>query len=114
MRTLLQSTSSSSAISMGSMVLMPWPISGFLEMMVTMPSLDTWTNALSAGAEAGESALALAITPGIEKSSSRPPPTATLARRKARREANRDSMFEAARIIGICPEYRPSVCRPLA
>ena len=38
MRTSFQSTSSSSAISMGSMVLMPWPISGFLAMMVTTPS----------------------------------------------------------------------------
>ena len=34
-RTLAQSTSSSSAMSMGSMVLIPWPISGFLAVMVT-------------------------------------------------------------------------------
>ena len=36
-RTSFHSTSSSSAISMGSMVLTPWPISGFLAMMVTAP-----------------------------------------------------------------------------
>jgi hypothetical protein len=38
MRTLFQSTSSSSAISIGSDVLMPWPISGFFDMIVTTPS----------------------------------------------------------------------------
>jgi len=38
MRTSFQSTSSSSAIIMGRLVFTPWPISGFLPMMVTMPS----------------------------------------------------------------------------
>ncbi len=38
MVTSFQSTSSSSAISMGSMVRTPWPTSGFLAMMVTLPS----------------------------------------------------------------------------
>ena len=38
MVTSFQSTSSSSAISIGSMVRMPWPTSGFLAMMVTLPS----------------------------------------------------------------------------
>ncbi len=37
-RTFVQSTSSSSAISIGSMVFTPWPISGFLAVIVTMPS----------------------------------------------------------------------------
>ena len=37
-RTSFQSTSSSSAISMGSMVFTPWPISGFFAMIVTTPS----------------------------------------------------------------------------
>jgi hypothetical protein len=36
-RTALQSTSSSSAMSIGSIVLMPWPTSGFLAVIVTMP-----------------------------------------------------------------------------
>ena len=38
MTTWFQSQSSSSAISIGSIVLMPWPISGFLETIVTRPS----------------------------------------------------------------------------
>jgi hypothetical protein len=37
-----QSTSSSSAISMGSIVLTPWPTSGFFAVMVTAPSAATW------------------------------------------------------------------------
>ena len=37
-RTSFQSTSSSSAMIIGSIVLMPWPISGFFAMIVTMPS----------------------------------------------------------------------------
>jgi hypothetical protein len=36
-----QSTSSSSAMSIGSMVRTPWPVSGFLAMMVTVPSALT-------------------------------------------------------------------------
>ena len=38
MRTSFQSTSSSSAMIIGRLVLMPWPISGFFAMIVTMPS----------------------------------------------------------------------------
>ena len=38
MRTSFQSTSSSSAMIIGSIVFMPCPISGFLAMIVTMPS----------------------------------------------------------------------------
>ena len=49
MRTSFQSTSSSSAITIGSMVLMPWPISGFFDMMVTTPSGAMRTKALSSG-----------------------------------------------------------------
>ena len=41
--TSFQSTSSSSAISIGSMVLTPWPTSGFLAMMVTVPSAAIFT-----------------------------------------------------------------------
>ena len=37
-RTFFQSTSSSSAMSIGSIVLMPWPTSGFLAVIVTTPS----------------------------------------------------------------------------
>ena len=38
MRTFFQSTSSSSAMIIGSIVFTPCPISGFLAMIVTMPS----------------------------------------------------------------------------
>ena len=48
MRTFFQSTSSSSAIIIGRLVRMPWPISGFLDMIVTTPSGATRTKAFSA------------------------------------------------------------------
>ena len=53
MRTSFQSTSSSSAIIMGRWVFTPWPISGFLAMIVTMPSAATRTNALGRKVGAG-------------------------------------------------------------
>jgi hypothetical protein len=43
--TVFQSTSSSSAINIGSAVLIPWPISGFLPMIVTEPSASIRMNA---------------------------------------------------------------------
>jgi hypothetical protein len=52
MRTSFQSTSSSSAISMGSIVFTPWPISGFFAVMVTMPSGAIRTKASSAAGAA--------------------------------------------------------------
>jgi hypothetical protein len=45
MRTSFQSTSSSSAISIGSVTFTPWPISGFFAMIVAMPLLSIETNA---------------------------------------------------------------------
>src|SRR2546430_2543231 len=66
MRTSFQSTSSSSAMSIGSIVLMPWPISGFLAMIVTMPVGAMRMKALgtkSAAPPATPSGLASAAAP---------------------------------------------------
>src|SRR4051794_31766858 len=56
MRTWVQAQSNSSAIIMGSEVLMPWPISGFFATMVTMPSGAIDTNADKVAGAPGPSA----------------------------------------------------------
>src|SRR5262249_43075368 len=48
-RTFFQSTSSSSAINIGSVFLMPEPVSGFLPLIVTVPSAATLIKTLGAG-----------------------------------------------------------------
>jgi hypothetical protein len=88
-RTFSQATSSSSAITIGSMVLMPWPISGFFDMMVTMPSGAMRTKAFSAAVSPAASeaaAIAVRASGGKVACSNKPPPAATVAFRNARRE----------------------------
>ena len=64
MLTCFQSTSSSSAISIGSMVLMPWPISGFFDMMVTILSGAICTYASSIGRRVVEAIAAAFVVDG--------------------------------------------------
>ena len=68
------------------MVLTPCPISGFFDMMVTMPSGAMRMNALIGAAAAIGAARAASTKRGSTACNSRPPPAATLAFRKARRE----------------------------
>src|SRR5712664_3452550 len=86
MRTSFQSTSSSSAISMGSMVLTPWPISGFFAVMVTMPSAPTRMNALGVRFAGGGPCGACPKSLGsMYADKSTPPPAIALTFRKERR-----------------------------
>src|ERR1700679_4305324 len=91
-RTLLQSTSSSSAMICGKEVLMPCPISGFLQVMVTMSSGAMRMYALMVPAALTACLGAVpgaAAAPGKLKSNSMPPPAAVLAARKLRRDSAR-------------------------
>ncbi len=83
MRTADQSTSSSSAISIGIEVLIPCPISGRLEAMVTAPSGAMRTKALNGLAATSPCAR---TRPGRLNDSSRPPPAAAPVLRNSRRE----------------------------
>src|SRR2546429_170390 len=87
MRTSFQSTSSSSAMSMGRCVLTPWPTSGFLLTMVTMPSAATRRNAVGSKAAGGAcGACAKISAAGSKWRATRIPPPATAdTRRKLRR-----------------------------
>src|SRR6516225_10070030 len=89
MRTWLQSQSSSSATIMGSEVFTPWPISGFLETIVTVPSAAMATKAEScAGAALFSSAVSRAHAgSGISASSASPPPARSEALSTARRSS---------------------------
>src|SRR5690606_5583791 len=99
MRTCSQSASISSAISIGSMVLMPWPISGFLPTMVIRLSGVMLTKALStAGADEPAPVVAARATSGIEAVSRRPPP----ARAPALSNVRRLRLAAAARLRGSC------------
>ena len=86
-RTSFQSASSSSAITMGSIVLTPWPISGFFDAIVMMPSGAIRMKALSVAPAGSERPPAAArARPGSNAYNSRPPPAAALALRIVRRE----------------------------
>src|SRR5579872_1780810 len=87
MRTWFQSQSSSSATIMGKEVLTPWPISGFLATIVTIPSGATDTKAESC---AGAATLADVVCraragSGSKASSTKPPPANNDALRTVRR-----------------------------
>src|SRR6266853_3156552 len=87
MRTWLQSQSSSSATIIGSDVFMPWPISGFLDTMVTIPSGAIETKAESSAGAAVFRSIA-SKTPagsGIRASSAKPPPASNDALSTVRR-----------------------------
>src|SRR5579863_6804485 len=87
MRTWLQSQSSSSATIIGSDVFTPWPISGFLDTIVTVPSGAMATKAESCAA-AGlfpSIAPAKAAGSGISASSAKPPPASKDALSTVRR-----------------------------
>ena len=84
MRTFFQSTSSSSAMSIGSIVFTPWPISGFFAMIVTMPSGVMRMNAFGANSAAGSaraSASRRVARLEVASPSSRPPPASAVTRR---------------------------------
>src|SRR5690349_11891555 len=86
MRTWLQSQSSSSATIIGSEVLMPCPISGFFDMIVTVPSGAMETKAEScAGPAPSFSAAARVLGSGISTSSASPPPARSDALSMVRR-----------------------------
>src|SRR5262249_48906062 len=89
MRTWLQSQSSSSATIIGSEVFTPWPISGFLETIVTVPSVAMETKAESCAGAVLFSPVAPSASAGsgISASSASPPP----ARREALSSARRSS-----------------------
>ena len=79
-----QSASSSSAISIGSVVQMPWPISECASSTLTLSSAPMRKKALacSVAAAAGASwAKARRLPPGTTKATTRPPPTRALALR---------------------------------
>src|SRR5207249_3733718 len=87
MRTWLQSQSSSSATIIGSEVFTPWPISGFLDTMVTVPSGAMETKAESWAGAAVFPSIA-SRTPagsGIRASSAKPPPASSDALSTVRR-----------------------------
>src|SRR5688572_2382280 len=84
--TLAQSTSSSSAISIGSMFIMPWPISGFLLTIVTLLSGCSVTNAHACGSAAGPPGpWANTSSASSCRATSKPPPAAALTLMKERR-----------------------------
>src|SRR5262249_45545182 len=93
MRTSFQSTSSSSARSIGRCVFTPWPTSGFFERMVTTPSDATLMKATVSKAMAGAAAApdaacatAAAVAAGFQQqATSTPPPASELTFRKDRR-----------------------------
>src|SRR6516225_5028447 len=89
MRTWLQSQSSSSATIIGSEVFTPWPISGFLETMVTVPSVAMETNAESCAGAVLLSPVASRAHAGsgISASSASPPPASRDALSSARRSS---------------------------
>src|SRR5580692_2278019 len=99
-RTLLQSTSSSSATICGNEVLMPCPISGFLQVMVTISSGAMRMYALmvpAASAACDAPVLAADAALGKLKSNSMPPPATVLAARKLRRDSAKPAARSAAR-----------------
>ena len=86
-RMRVQSASSSSAISIGSVVQMPWPISECASSTVTRSSVPMRRKALGASAAApGACAKARRRPPGTTKATTRPPPSRAPALRKLRRE----------------------------
>src|SRR6516162_6560698 len=89
MRTWLQSQSSSSATIMGSEVFTPWPISGFLETIVTVPSVAIETKAESSVRAAAFPSVASSANTGsgISASSASPPPASREAFSSARRSS---------------------------
>src|SRR5690606_3669957 len=98
MRTCDQSASSSSAISIGSIVLMPWPISGFLPTIVMMLSGEIVTKALSEAPSAMP--VAAPAAKGIVAVSASPPPASTPALRTARRDISMVAVSGIGRSIG--------------
>src|SRR3984893_8394104 len=97
-RTFFQSTSSSSAMTMGSIVLMPWPISGFFDMMVTMPSGAMRMKALSVVGAAVEAASAARDKGGRVACSESAPRAAALAFKKLRREDEKEDVALAVEL----------------
>jgi hypothetical protein len=88
MTTALHWTSSSSATSIGSIVLTPCPTSGFFAMIVTTPSLPMRMNAFGVKASASPGASSASrARPGTSVASRTPPPAMALTRRKSRRVA---------------------------
>src|SRR5436190_6433697 len=87
MRTWLQSQSSSSASIIGSEVFTPWPISGFLDTMVTVPSgaMETKAESCAGAAVFPSIASKTAAGSGIRASSARPPPASSDALSTVRR-----------------------------
>src|SRR3569832_69347 len=103
MRTWLQAQSNSSAIIMGSDVLMPWPISGFFETMVTMPSgaIDTNADRMAGAASRAQTGS------GMIASRASPPPATTAVFRRVRR------LIASGNMIGILMQTRGHLDRGL-
>jgi hypothetical protein len=80
--TLFQSTSSSSARSIGIAVITPWPISSIESMMRALPSAVIFTHTLGSNTPA---ALASRLRPGAKPPIISPPPATALVLRKRRR-----------------------------
>ena len=84
---------------MGSVVLTPWPISGFLEMIVTAPSAAILMNGF------GEKAAAPAVPAASAADSNRPrripPPARAETLRKERRSTSKESMSPPYLLLAI-------------
>src|SRR5688572_5769830 len=95
--TVCQSTSSSSAMSIGSIVLIPCPTSGFLAMIVTDPSGERRMKALGENSAAGAFGASAASRSAPPKSmmvpSRRPPPASAETRRNWRRSTRASSVM---------------------
>src|SRR5688572_3113431 len=87
MVTLLQSTSSSSAMIIGSMFITPWPTSGFLLTMVTLPSAAILTKAFGCIAPPPPPGPCANRSASRWKATTIPPPASALTRRKERRSS---------------------------
>src|SRR5215468_9228786 len=83
--TRFQSAPSSSAMSAGMVVDIPWPISACETMMVAIPSGAIRNQALSATSAASPSAARTALPKAVERSS-RPPPASDAVRKNPLRE----------------------------
>src|ERR1044071_344648 len=105
MRTFFQSTSSSSAMSIGSMVLTPCPISGFCATMVTLPSGRNLIQALSRHSEAVRTVALVRTVPPRRVVRSNPPPATRLAWRNSRRLTRTGALTGHLPASPRCPRH---------
>src|SRR5712671_7006424 len=110
MRTSFQSTSSSSAISMGSMVFTPCPISGFFAVMVTTPSGAMRMNALGVRFAGGGPCDACPKSFGSRYTDRSSPPQATaVTLRNERRPIVFDLTLLEIVAVAMSASYRPDL-----